>query len=299
MPLENSHPQALTTEETALRSLVQRGGPDVVSQMLCEYWRYRKSLPRAPAEMNPDEMGPFPDAEAVRSEALARIRAMALAAPQDSLKPFVPKLVERFQPEYDNQTAHELCFDLSWEFAQASVALTGGDDIGSASGRYKLIVQKLRPLGDSLRPHFETNEGLEMFLSELDACIRRYVVACIHGTPPNPALNPELLSMLAMEHSRDRKILLRFLSAVFTRWREIDEPGSVWRGRVQALQLRSRGYNTAQIRRRLVKQGDAPDYHFDSQITAYCVNLRKYLSRNTKASVGKNFGFGLHRAKKR
>jgi hypothetical protein len=96
--------------------------------------------------------------------------------------------------------------------------------------------------------------GLKEFLKELGTWIELYVLQCISREPiyhwnlngseaaravetlRRHAVSEGLMTALRVEYVKDRRTLMRFLEAVFKRWREVDQPNSLWRVRLIAQQ---------------------------------------------------------------
>jgi hypothetical protein len=159
---------------------------------------------------------------------------------------------------YEELCDEELCRQLTGQFARESARKTG-DAIGDIRDRYDAIVMeftaaryaqtdgKRYSLGTVLRDKYKTDTALKEFLPKFGKWIGEYVSDCIRQhilgfTPLYRQIVPthtwtlsrhcvsrDLLTALAEEYVRDREGLLRFICAVFKRWRKIDQPHSAWR----------------------------------------------------------------------
>src|SRR5262249_14279055 len=170
-----------------------------------------------------------------------------------------PEVAEvRREAAYQERCEEEQCRELIGKFAQESAKKTG-DGIGEIVDCYETIVMeflaarylhadgKRYSLATVLRGKYESDTALKEFLPEFANWIRDYVSDCIHEhrfafTPRYSQIVPthtwslcrhsvrrELLTALAEEYVRDREGLLRFVCAVFKRWRKIHQPHSAWR----------------------------------------------------------------------
>jgi hypothetical protein len=161
----------------------------------------------------------------------------------------------------DDLTDVELCRALAGKFARESARRTSRN-IGEIRDRYETIVLeflsvrytlsggKRVSLTTVLRSKYDTDEALHKFLPRLGKWIGEYVCDCIREhsfgfTPLYRQIVPthtwtlcghnvtsELLTAFAEEYVRDRDGLMRFVSAVFKRWRKLNQPHSTWRVRL-------------------------------------------------------------------
>jgi hypothetical protein len=185
-------------------------------------------------------------------------RRHALAARR--LKRNDPLLLKRYGREaaVEQLGDYEHCLDLAGRHARESAKKTG-EGIADIRDRYERIVAeflaarytnsegKRYPLGTALRSYYETEEKLKEFLGELGAWIELYAVRRIQGEPLyhwklggnedvravetlcGHAVSEGLMTALSVAYVKDRKGLMRFLEAVFTRWRKIGGSHSLWR----------------------------------------------------------------------
>jgi hypothetical protein len=105
-------------------------------------------------------------------------------------------------------------------------------------------------------------------------------------------VNRELLTALALEYVRDREGLMRFLSAVAKRWREIDQPHSVWRRKLVIAQ-HTDGVPDHQIAQRLKKIDAVPKGTVVPGTDAYRklrANIKQHRSRDRKAALQRRVG---------
>jgi hypothetical protein len=168
------------------------------------------------------------------------------------------KFISEREANLDDLKDVEFCQDLVSKFIRKSATKTG-DAIADVRDRYDTIVIELLAvrytqtdgkgysLATVLRDKYESDTALKEFLPKFAKWIREYVSDCIHEhtfafTPLYRQIVPahtwtlcrhrvsrDLLTALAEEYVRDREGLLRFLCAVFKRWRKIDQPHSAWR----------------------------------------------------------------------
>src|SRR5262249_39136215 len=114
------------------------------------------------------------------------------------------------------------------------------------AARYTQTDGKPYSLSTVLRNKYESDAVLKEFLLKFGNWIGEYVSDCIREhsfgfsplyrqiVPPDTwtlcghKISRELLTALAEEHVRDRAGLMRFLLAVFKRWRKIYKLGSSW-----------------------------------------------------------------------
>lgn len=223
----------------------------------------------------------------------------------------ITRRISGHQSAYEKLLSHELCMDLARKFARESAKQTG-DDVGSVVLRYETIVWELlcmrptghdkehRSLSEVLRKDYETDGLLKEWLSRLDQWIRRYVFACIDQEEQdhrwklrNCVASADLMNALAKEHVRDRKTLTFFMSSVFKRWRKIYAPDSLHRVQVVTQQIAPRlGRDRKRILDHLQKIGAVPNTVTAAQLRSWLSRIGQYVSRDTKAAAGKNFGFG-------
>ena len=167
---------------------------------------------------------------------------------------------------YDDLTDVELCRDLAGNFARESAGKTG-DAIREVRDRYDTIVIELLAvrytqtdgkrysLSTVLRGKYESDTALKEFLPQLAKWIGKYVSDCIreHSFEFTPlyrqivpahtwtlcghSVSSSLLTTLAEEYVRDSAGLMQFLTEVFQRWRDIDQPHSTFRQRLLTHQL--------------------------------------------------------------
>jgi hypothetical protein len=156
---------------------------------------------------------------------------------------------------YDQLLSEELCRPLTYEFARQSAEKTG-DHVEDIA---------------SIRVHYE------MIVTEL-LCVR----------------SRKLLSTLEKEYSRDRKGLMRFLSAMLKHWQKIHQPDSLTRVRAVVQRIAPRyGYNRKRILDHMQDIGLVPK---SNQLTvvkqeSWLTRIGQYLSRDQSAAMGKDFGF--------
>jgi hypothetical protein len=198
---------------------------------------------------------------------------------------------------------YEFCRDLVSEFARESARRTG-EAIGDIRDRYETILMEFlaaryagKCLSSLLHGDYETNEALRKFLSEFGEWIKGYVLRCICGDPQytwrlngsegvravetlrRHAVSEGLMTALGVEYVKDRRTLMRFLEAVFKRWREIDQPNSLWRVRLIAQQHLGKPKVVAQyVENTGVVSKCTNKRHFESlraKIKQYCSRDRK------------------------
>ena len=197
------------------------------------------------------------DREAVEREDAERLKAMGLKATPNGIVPIDEREAGR-EAAYEELVEKELCFDLAGKCARESANRTG-DAIADVRDRYEAIVIELLAarytqtdgnsyaLATALRGKYESDSALEEFLPNFSKWIAKYVSDCINEhtfaftplyrqivpahtwTLRDHSVSKELLTALAEEYVRDREGLLRFLYAVFRRWRKIGHPHSAWR----------------------------------------------------------------------
>jgi hypothetical protein len=160
-----------------------------------------------------------------------------------------------------NQAASEqllsekLCRPLTYEFARQSAEKTG-DHVGDIA---------------SIRVHYQ------MIVREL-LCVR----------------SSKLLSALEKEYARDRKGLMRFLSAMLKHWQKIHQPDSLTRVRAVVQRIApGYGYSRKRILDHMQEIGLVPK---SNQLTVvqqdrWLTRIGQYLSRDQRAAIGKDFGF--------
>ena len=214
---------------------------------------------------------------------------------------------------HDDLVSHELCCDLAGELARDSAQRTG-DQIGDIRYRYEAIANELRAvryaqvggkrysLSTVLYGTYESDAVLKEFLryvvgeyvsdcmrehtfdfSPLYRQTRRTWILCRHE------VRRELLPALTEEYTRDREGLLRFLSAVFKRWRKIDQPHSAFRMKVVTEQC-ANGVPHHRIARQLEKIRAAPKGTVVPGTPAYRKlrsKIKKIRSRDRKSAVEK------------
>ena len=150
------------------------------------------------------------------------------------------KFISEREAAYESLVDDELCRDLVSEYARESAKRTEAKEIGTIRDNYEAIVLGfIRARSVSVVLRNETDQAPGDFLRKLGNWIRDYVSCCIQGkkdrcnwTLSGHTVSKELLTALAQEYFRDRQGLMRFLEAVFKRWREIDQPNSLWRVRL-------------------------------------------------------------------
>lgn len=91
-------------------------------------------------------------------------------------------------------------------------------------------------LQQQLAEDLRNDHALKKFLGALDKTVQLYVSARLQEEPGatqigKVELGSSLMSSLGIEWVRDRKMLSNLLSAVFKKWREIDQPRSRFRFR--------------------------------------------------------------------
>jgi hypothetical protein len=185
----------------------------------------------------------------VTEQDLRRWRRHALAARR--LRRNGSVRVKRYAREaaFEDVGDYELCLDLAGKHARESVKKTGGA-IADVRDRYEAIVLGFR---------------------------------CAHGAQSSeaPLALGSALNALAQAFQRDRKGLLRFLDAVFKRWREIDQPDSLFRQRLLTYQLTG---TPREVAAAVVKLGAAKcstEQHYHS----LGERIRQYRSRDPKAAL--------------
>jgi hypothetical protein len=183
----------------------------------------------------------------------------------------------------------ELCRDLAGKCARKSAKKTS-DAIADVRDRYEMIAQEFRvvrgephALATLLRGKYETDAALNEFLPKLAKWISEYVSDCVNEhtfafTPDYRQILPahtwtlsghsvsrELLTALAEEYVRDRAGLMRFLEAVFKRWRKIFKLGSSWQIRLVKTQLLDRNDKAmaAAIEKTSVSKDNQTEKHHD------------------------------------
>ena len=202
---------------------------------------------------------------------------------------------ERNQAAYEQLLSEELCDDLSRKFGR-------GSHYGSIAAEFvclrSLISRKERcSLAMLLHDMYETDDQLREFLRRWDKAIYNYILACIHhedwrSQARGCELDANLMRPLAEEYLRDRKTLMRFLSAAFKRWRQIYAPDSLHRVRIVVQQIARRfGYDRNRILSRLQKIGAVPNALTQAQHSSWLSRIGQYLSRDQRAAAGKDFGF--------
>lgn len=97
---------------------------------------------------------------------------------------------------------------------------------------------------------------------------------CVHAT--------QLRAALSEEYARDRKGLLRFLDAVFKRWREIDQPDSLFRQRLLMHQLTGTSKEIANV---LEEVGAVAKNTTEQQSRSLRSKIRQNRSRDQKAAL--------------
>ena len=90
------------------------------------------------------------------------------------------------------------------------------------------------------------------------------------------------MKALAVEYEREPKALNQFLSAVFKRWRKIEEPRSVFRQRLLMHQLSG---TPKEIALALQEIGAAPWSTTGEQLCSARSKVRQQLSRDKKAAL--------------
>ena len=212
---------------------------------------------------------------------------------------------------YEELVSQELCRDLAFSFARESSKRTG-DQVGNARDGYEAIALEFRCLGatqpngerqqlsSALLSKYETLDALKEWLPKLGKWIREYAFACIRGKQgkytwslSGHRVSNELLTALAEEYVRDRKGLMRFLSACFKRWRKIDAPNSLHRIREVTQLLAERyGHDRKRVLDELQKRGVIPgDKELkDGESDKLRHKVGQILSRDQSAAVKKGFG---------
>ena len=193
---------------------------------------------------------------------------------------------------YDDLVDHELCCDLAEKFASESGRTTEAKEIGSIRDNYEAIALRfigVRSLSVVLRN--EPDQAPEDFLRKLGNWIGDYVSYCIQGkedrcnwTLGGHTVSKELLTALALEYDRDRAGLMQFLSAVFARWREIDQPDSLFRQRLLTHQLAG---TPKEIAKALEKIGAASWCTTPEQFESLHGRVKQYCSRDRKKALQK------------
>ena len=211
---------------------------------------------------------------------------------------------------YDDRCEEEECRDLAGEFARESAKKTG--DPIAVRDRYETIVIELlaarytRTEGNpyslytALRGKYESDSDLKEFLPKFAKWIGEYVSDCIHEhtfafTPLYRQIVPahtwtlyrhsvsrELLTALALAYVRDRAGLMQFLSAVFERWRKINQPDSLFRQRLLTHQLVG---TPKEIANALEEIGAAATTATDQQFFSLHSKVRQWRSRDPKTAL--------------
>jgi hypothetical protein len=152
---------------------------------------------------------------------------------------------------YNESVDEELCRDLTGKFARESAARRTGDTIGAIRDRYEAIA-----LGFRCARAAQSSEA--------------------------PLTLGNALNALAEEFERDRKGLLRFLDAVFKRWRKIDQPDSLWR---QQLLTHQHLGGPKVVAKFLENAGAVSKTTTPQQFDALCQRIKQYRSRDRKAAL--------------
>ena len=209
---------------------------------------------------------------------------------------------------YDELCEEEECRNLIGKFTRESAERTG-DAIGDILDRYETIVLELLAvryagadgkrysLGTALRGKYESDSALKEFLPKFAKWIGEYVSDCIrehsfgfaplyHQIVPTHTwtlcghgVSRELLTGLAEEYVRDRVGLMQFLSAVFARWREINQPHGLFR---QRLLTHQHGGTPKEIANFLEEIGAVPACTTSEQIERLRARIKQYCSRDRK-----------------
>ena len=137
----------------------------------------------------------------------------------------------------------------------------------------------------------ETDQAPGDFLRKLGNWIRDYVSCCIQGkkdrcnwTLSGHTVSKELLTALAQEYFRDHQGLMRFLEAVFKRWREIYQPNSLWRVRLIIQQHLGEPKVVTQYVENIGAVSQCTnERHFES----LRANIKQYCSRDRKKALEK------------
>jgi hypothetical protein len=205
----------------------------------------------------------------------------------------------------------EHCRDLAGEFARESAWRTG-DAISNVRDRYELIVEELLAvryvqrdgrrysLSEVLLNECGTDEALKEFLQHLGKWIKAFALRYyIYGLPHNTWVMPRsdvraiktlrgrsvsesMMKALAVEHEREPEALMRFLSAVFKRWRKIEEPDSVFRQRLLVHQLSG---TSKEIAEALQEIGAVATSTTEEHSRSLRSRVRQYRSRDKKAAL--------------
>jgi hypothetical protein len=223
------------------------------------------------------------------------------------------KYISGREAERERLEDYEFCRDLVSEFARESARRTG-EAMGDIRDRYEMIVAeflaaryvqsdgKHYSLGSALLSYYETHGKLKEFLKELGTWIELYVLRCISREPiyhwnlngseaaravetlRRHAVSEGLMTALGVEYVKDRRTLMRFLEAVFKRWREIDQPNSLWRVRLIAQQHLGKPKVVAQyVENTGVVSKCTNKRHFES----LRAKIKQYCSRGSEKRFGK------------
>jgi hypothetical protein len=190
---------------------------------------------------------------------------------------------------YEDAADEELCCDLAGKFARESASRTEAKEIGSIRDNYEAIVLGfigVRSLSVVLRN--ETDQAPADFLRKLGNWVADYVSCCVQGkedrynwTLSGHTVSKELLTALALEYDRDRDGLMQFLSAVFARLREIDQPNSLRRVRLLTHQFAG---TPKEIANALERIGAVSKCTTSEQFESLHARVKQYCSRDrTKA----------------
>jgi hypothetical protein len=205
----------------------------------------------------------------------------------------------------------EHCRDLAGEFARESAWRTG-DAISNVRDRYELIVEELLAVryvqGDGGRYSLSqvllsecgTDKALKEFLQHLGKWIKAFALRYyIYGLPHNTWVVPgseiraiktlrgrsvseSMMKALAVEHEREPEALMRFLWAVFKRWRKIEEPDSVFRQHLLVHQLSG---TSKEIAEALQEIGAVATSTTEGHLRSLRLRVRQYRSRDKKAAL--------------
>ena len=214
---------------------------------------------------------------------------------------------------YEELCDEEECRKLIGWHARESARRTG-ERIGEFVDCFKTIVLEMLAVRDSgadgkryslstvLTRKYDSDSKMKEYLPKLAKWIGEYVSDCIREhtvefTPLYRQIVPahtwslsdhnvsrELLSALAEGYVRDREGLMRFLEAVFKRWRKIEQPDSLHRQRIIAQQHLGLPHVVAQY---LENVGAVSKCTTAEQTFSLHSRIKQYHSRDRKKALEK------------